>query len=198
MRKLLSIVVAIAAVLCSSTSYAAAVVTYLGTSAATVSTNALTSGGDLVTSGAVPDSVTFNSNFVGSVNGLFDAYLVSVDSNGFSPLHFSENVLGIIASNAFGDVATALPRDLFAEFETATGIATGLSGNNNLALDIFSVNPDLLNVSGVTITANGGFTGPNSFIALVAVPEPSSLAICSIGGIGIAVAGRRRFRKKSA
>ncbi len=193
MRKLFSIAVAIAAVLYSSTSYAGVVVTYLGTSATTVATNALTSGGDLVTSSTgVPDLGAFNSNFVGSVSGLYDAYLVSVNAGGFPPVHFAQNVLGIIASNAFGDGTNPLPRDLVAEFEAATLISTGITGSNDVAVNILGI--DSLNVSGDTISGNGVV----SFIAIVAVPEPSSLAICLVGAIGTAVAGRRRLREKSA
>ena len=199
MRKLLAIAATIAAAFCSSTSYAGVVVSYLGTTSANVATNALTAGGDLVTSASptAPDLATFNGSFVGSVSGLFDAYLVTTDVFPFTTVTFTQNILGIVASNSF----SGLPRDLMAEFEASTGIVTGLTGSNNLALEILGVNaanPDNLNISGATITGGTGFSGPDSFIVLVAVPEPSSLAICSICAVGAVVAGRRRMRKKTA
>ena len=199
MRKLLAIVATLAAVLCSSTSYAGVVVTYLGTRTATIATNALTVGGDLVTtpSAAAPNLAAFNASFVGSYSGLFDAYLVTTDVSPYTTVNFQQNVLGIVASNAF----SSLPRDLVAEFESTTGLVSGVSGNNNLALEVLGVNaanPDILNVSGTSITGLSGFSGPDSFIAIVAVPEPSSLAIWGLCAVGAVVAGRRRLRKKTA
>ena len=202
MRKLLAIAATIAAVLCSSSSYAGVV--YLGTvNSGTVAVNALTSGGSLVTdpTNTVPSAATFSSSFVGSVSGPFDAFLVTPETPLYS-MFFNHQVLGIVASNAFTNSAALMPRDLMAEFERSTGISTrGLAGNTNLALEVIGLNfanPDVLNVSGNTITGTSGFSGPDSFIAIVAVPEPSSLAIWGLCAVGAVVAGRSRLRKKSA
>jgi hypothetical protein len=215
MRKLLAMVATIAAVLCSSTSYAGVVVSSSGVTtsssgrinSATVTTNALTSGGNLVTdaTNTIPSSGAFGS-FISTLSGPFDVFLItSTTATPSFNVNFSDAVLGIVATNLFTNTSTLMPRDLMAEFDAtllANGLSvSGLAGNNNLALEVIGLNfanPDVLNVSGSTVTGVSGFSGPDSFFVLVAVPEPSSLAIWGLCSVGAVVAARRRLRKKIA
>jgi hypothetical protein len=51
---------------------------------------------------------------------------------------------------------------------------------------------------GLTLTIDVGLTGQLNYTGTKVVPEPGSVALLGVGGIGLALAGIRRYRRRSA
>jgi hypothetical protein len=147
--------------------------------------------------------------------GKFFLYRVDVFSipDGTFSATFRESVLAIVASNSFTS-KPGLTFDVLAKFESEVPIPFvdpslpngNLGGNNANGLEILDFNPqnpDFLLVAGNTVsgdvTRTSGLQGSReAFYVLTAVPEPASVAVWGVCGIGCIVAGRRRLRKQNA